>query len=193
MPHNMKWLDISSLNDIKALVGQIYEDSKETYPIMLEPDLKIFELFLVPQDVNGSEWRKTLGIYDSDNNLVMIAGIRRMQFQPIWLLNFVVSSTKNISMVRTFRDMIIYLCDYHESVGINEWYVANPNDKEENYRKIMKFLRERYITWVECVIKAGERSPWPVYHSMLGHATHNHDVNLHRYVKRRDRMEPGEE
>jgi hypothetical protein len=86
-----------------------------------------------------------------------------------------------------------FIVRFPSSLGINEWYVSSPGGREESYRKIMRFLRERYITWVECTIPAGTRSPWPVYHSMLGYAIHNFDVNLRRYVKRRERMEPDEE
>ena len=193
MQDNMKWLDMSNLDEIQALAQQTYANPKDTYPVALQPDSRMFELFLVPESISGHEWRKTLGVYDADGNLIMVAGIRRMQYQPVWLLSFVLSNQKNIAMVRTFRDMIMALCDYHESIGINEWYVSSPGGREESYRKIMRFLRERYITWVETTIPAGTRSPWPVYHSMLGYAIHNFDVNLRRYVKRRERMEPDEE
>jgi len=193
MQDNMKWLDESSLDEIKALAEATYANPKDNYPVALKPSSSMFELFLVPESVGGHEWRRTLGVYDDKGKLAMVVGIRRLQHQPIWLLSFVVSSQKNIAMVRMFRDMINYLCDYHESIGFNEFAVASPAGREESYRKIMKFLRERYITWVECVIPAGQRSPWPAYHSMLGFAIHNYDVHLRRYVKRRERMEPDEE
>jgi len=189
----MRWLDESSLDEIKALAEATYANPKDNYPVALKPSSSMFELFLVPESVGGHQWRRTLGVYDDQGKLVMIAGIRRLQHQPIWLLSFVVSSQKNIAMVRMFRDVINYLCEYHENIGFNEFAVASPAGREESYRKIMKFLRERYITWVECVVPAGQRSPWPAYHSMLGFAIHNYDVHLRRYVKRRERMEMDEE
>ena len=189
----MKWLDVAHLDDIKALSASSYSNPKNTYPVALKPDSRMFDFFLVPESVSGHEWRKTLGVFDDSGNLLMAAGIRRMQHQPVWLLSYVLSSQKNIGMVRAFRDMIIFLCDYHEQIGINEFAVASPVGREESYRKIMRFLRERYITWVECTIPAGERSPWSVYHSMLGYTIHNYDVNLRRYVKRRDRMDIDEQ
>jgi hypothetical protein len=188
----MKWMDISELDEIKALSASSYANPKDTYPVALKPDSRMFELFMVPESVKGHEWRKTLGVYDEDGNLVMAAGIRRMQHQPVWLLSYVLSTQKNIGMVRAFRSMIMFLCDYHENIGINEFAVASPSTREEGYRKIMRFLRERYITWVECTIPAGTRSPWPVYHSMIGYAIHDYDINLRRYVKRRDKMDPDE-
>ena len=193
MQNNMRWLDMSSLSDIKALAEISYANPKENYPVALKPDSRMFELFLVPEDVGGHEWRRTLGVFDDNGQLIMVAGIRRMQHQPVWLLSFVLSSLKNIAMVRTFRDMIMHLCDFHENIGINEFAVASPAGREESYRKIMRFLRERYITWVECTIPAGERSPWPTYHSMLGFAIHSYDVNLRRYIKRRERMDIDED
>lgn len=192
MQYNMKWLDMEHLDSVKELSASSYSNPKDTYPVALKPDSRMFELFLVPESQGGHEWRKTLGVFDADGNMIMAAGIRRMQHQPVWLLSFVLSSQKNVGMVRAFRDMIVFLCDYHEQIGINEFAVASPAGREESYRKIMRFLRERYITWVECTIPAGERSPWPIYHSMLGYAIHSYDVNLRRYIKRRDRMEPDE-
>ena len=192
MQYNMRWLDQDSLLDIHGLSAASYANPKDTYPVALKPDSRMFELFLVPDTVGGHEWRKTLGVFDQDGKLVMAAGIRRMQHQPVWLLSFVLSSLKSSAMVRAFRDMIMFLCDFHESIGINEFAVASPAGREEGYRKIMRFLRERYVTWVECTIPAGERSPWPVFHSMLGYAIHTYDVNLRRYVKRRTRMDADE-
>lgn len=193
MQNSIKWLTMDDLNDVKTLAEASYANPKETYPVALQPDGRMFELFLVDEKEGGSQWRKTLGVYDAANRLIMVAGIRRMGHQPVWLLSYVLSSQKNIRMVKTFRDMIVYLCDYHESIGFNEFAVASPAGREESYRKIMRFLRERYITWVECVIPAGERSVWPSYHSMLGYAIHTYDVQLRRYIKRRERMEPDEE
>lgn len=189
MRYTMKWLGIESLGSINELAASSYANPKDTYPVALKPNSAMFSFFLVPETVGGHEWRKTLGVFDENGTLLMAAGIRRMQHQPVWLLSYVLSSQKNIGMVRAFRDMIVFLCDYHEQIGINEFAVASPNGREESYRKIMRFLRERYVTWVECIIPAGERSPWPVFHSMLGYAIHNYDVNLRRYVKRRKRME----
>lgn len=192
MHYNMKWMDVSELDEIKALSASSYANPKDTYPVALKPDSRMFELFMVPESVKGHEWRKTLGVYDEGGNLIMAAGIRRLQHQPVWLLSYVLSTQKNMGMVRAFRSMILFLCDYHENIGINEFAVASPSTREEGYRKIMRFLRERYITWVECTIPAGTRSPWPVYHSMIGYAIHDYDINLRRYVKRRDKMDPDE-
>lgn len=189
MRYTMKWLDIKSLDAINELASSSYANPKDTYPVALKPNSVMFPFFLVSEDVTGHEWRKTLGVFDENGNMLMVAGIRRMQHQPVWLLSYVLSSQKNIGMVRAFREMITFLCDYHESIGINEFAVASPAGREESYRKIMRFMRDRYVTWVECTIPAGERSPWPVFHSMLGYSIYNYDINLRRYVKRRDRME----
>lgn len=193
MQYDMRWLDVSHLEEIRTLSEETYANPKTNYPIALKPESTIFEMFLVPDDVGGHEWRKTLGVFDKEGKLAMVAGIRRMPYQPTWLLSFVLSSTKNMAMVRMFREMMIFLCDHHEALGINEFAVCSPADREDGYRKIMRFLRERYVTWVECVIPKGERSPWPMHHAMVGFALHNYDVQLRRYIKRRERMDPDEE
>jgi hypothetical protein len=72
---------------------------------------------------------------------------------------------------------------------MNEFYVTYPSTREAAYSKIMLPVRERYFTFVECIVPKNERHPYGFIHELMGGALHPHDMSFRRYILRRDHTE----
>ena len=57
----------------------------------------------------------------------------------------------------------------------------------------MLFMRERYFTFVETTIPAKTASSFGFIHELSGKTLHPHDINLRRYILRREDMTPASE
>ena len=88
-----------------------------------------------------------------------------------------------------FRILVKELCEFHEAAGMNEFYVTYPSTREAAYSKIMLPVRERYFTFIECVVPKNERHPYGFIHELMGGTLHPHDMSFRRYILRRENTE----
>jgi hypothetical protein len=72
---------------------------------------------------------------------------------------------------------------------MNEFYVTYPSSRESAYSKIMLPVRERYFTFIECVVPKNERHPYGLIHELMGGVLHTHEMSFRRYILRRANTE----
>lgn len=192
MQYNMKWLTYSDLDLVLKLSEIVYQNEKNTYPVNLKPAsnydkfTNIISVFLVSDDYLGSDQREVLGIFDKNENLVTAIGVRKILTTPSWVLSWTISNLKTITFIKVWQEALLFICDEMEKKSINEFFVVNPDKKEKVYEKLMRFLRDRYWTFVEFKIPAGKKISFSLYWSIMGHQLYNYDVNIRRYILKRD-------
>ena len=123
---------------------------------------------------------------DETGKILIAIGVRQIQPVPAWLLSWALSDLSSYQFARVWRQCIDFLCSYFEGIDVNEFYVLNPEDREESYRRIMKFLRDRYWTFVETTIAPGSRTNHSLYNAFMGHTTYPYQVHIRRYIKKRE-------
>ena len=187
MQYTMKWLDKSDINLLKDLSNNVYSRKKDSYPHALNASVapQIFDLFLVPPEVTGSDQRRILGVFDSDQRLVMASGTRRVVGMPAWSLSWTLSEISSISFVDVWKSHLSMLCSHYESIGYNEFYVVSASSRETAYRYIMRSMRQRYWTFVEISIPCNQKAAHSLHWSLMSYGSYPYDINIRRYIMKR--------
>ncbi len=191
-----------TLTDLPGLVRFAEDIYKNTDPDKY-PDFKIsndiddeekrkkfFSAFMLPSEFNNYNIRQCYALVDESGTYVAAVGVKRWAHMPSWSLSWLLSPMMGVKFIPVFRTIIDELCKVHEAAGMNEFYVSYPASREAAYSKIMLPFRERYYSFVECTLDANTRSYYSFIHELMGHALHPHDMNLRRYILRRDNTDP---
>jgi len=184
----MKWLDKSDINLLKDLSNNVYSRKKDSYPASLNASSpsQIFDLFLVPPEVIGSDQRRILGVFDEDHRLVMASGTRIVFGMPAWTLEWTLSEISSVSFVDVWKSHLAVLCSHYENIGYNEFYVISPVARERAYRHIMKPMRRRYWTFVETIIPRNQKAKHSLHWSLMSYGSYPYDINIRRYILKRE-------
>ena len=187
MQYNIRWLDYTEQHQIKALSLRIYENPKNSYPLNLDAKSShLFSLFMVPPDAVGADTRKIAVVADEHGQIVVATGVRELSTMPAWLLSWTISEVSSAAFVKIWRDLLKFICAYFENRDINEFYVVNPAEREESYRRMTKFMRERYWTFVEKTITENQKSDYSLYNSFMGWSLYPYTINIRRYILKRE-------
>lgn len=194
MSYTLKPLEFSDLDFTVATALKIYENSDpDKYPeFKITNDVdretrfkKFFRMFLIPSEFNNHNIRKAFGLF-KDDECICLVGVRRWGHLPSWSISWLLSPSIGARFIPIFRILVKELCDFHEKAGMNEFYVTYPSTREAAYSKIMLPIRERYFTFVECVVPKNERHPYGFIHELMGGTLHPHEMSFRRYILRRD-------
>ena len=147
---------------------------------------KFFNAFILPSKFNDYNIRQAYAVYDSNGVIQAAVGVRRWNNLPSWSVSWMLSPSIGVRFIPLFRQCMVELCKIHEAAGMNEFYVTYPTSREAAYSKIMLPFRERYYSFVECTLPARQMSPYALIHSLMGSALHPHEMNLRRYILRRE-------
>jgi len=197
MPYTLKPLEFSDLDFTVETALKIYENSDpDKYPdFKITNDVdratrfqKFFRMFLIPSEFNNHNIRKAFGLF-RDDECICLVGVRRWGHLPSWSISWLLSPSIGARFIPIFRVLMKELCDFHEAAGMNEFYVTYPSNREAAYSKIMLPIRERYFTFIECVVPTNERHPYGFIHELMGGTLHPHDMTFRRYILRRDNTE----
>jgi hypothetical protein len=151
---------------------------------------KFFSAFLVPSSFNDYNIRQAYAFVNDDGEYQAAVGVRRWGHMPSWSVGWLLSPSLGVRFIPMFRKIMDELCKIHEAAGMNEFYVTYPTSREAAYSKIMLPFRDRYYSFVECTLPAKTVSPYGFIHSLMGSTIHPHDMNLRRYILRRENTEP---
>ena len=198
----LKLLANQDIGLVTDLASKIYEgENSEKYPefrmghdLNLEKEReKYFTAFMLPERFKNFNQRRAYGIYQ-DDKLVSAVGVRRHQAPfPSWSFSWLLSPSIGARFIPMFRFIIEELTKVHEAAGMNEYFVTYPEEREEVYSRIMLFMRERYFTFVECTVEKGTVSPYPFIRELMGITVPTYNMNLRRYILRRENTEPASE
>lgn len=195
MPGRIIPLNNTHLTELVGFAENIYKDADpDKYPdLRLSADVdddikrtKFFSAFLVPNKFNDYNIRQAYAFVDNDGMYQAAVGVRRWGHMPSWSVSWVLSPRVGIRFIPIFRKIIEDLSKIHEAAGMNEFYVTYPTSRESAYSKIMLPFRDRYYSFVECTLPARTISPYGLIHTLMGTTIHPHDMNLRRYILRRE-------
>lgn len=197
MSYTLKPLEFSDLDFTVETALKIYENSDpDKYPeFKITNDVdratrfqKFFKMFLIPSQFNNHNIRKAFGLF-KDDECICLVGVRRWGHLPSWSISWLLSPSIGARFIPIFRILVQELCDFHEKAGMNEFYVTYPSNREAAYSKIMLPVRERYFSFIECVVPKNERHPYGFIHELMGGTLHPHDMSFRRYILRRENTE----
>lgn len=202
MQYSLVSLSFKDLDGLVKFAQNIYENTDpEKYPdFKISNDIddeekrrKFFTAFMLPSEFNNYNIRQCYALVDETGSYIAAVGVKRWAHMPSWSLSWLLSPMLGVKFIPIFRAIIEKLCKVHEAAGMNEFYVSYPASRESAYSKIMLPFREKYYSFVECTIEANTRSHYSFIHELMGHALHPHDMNLRRYILRRENTEPASE
>ena len=192
--YKLKQFDNTNLEVVLNLATTIYDNTDpDKYPDFrvgfdidqVKEREKFFNMFMLdPEKFKNCSQRATYGVYNGDK-LISAVGVRRLPHSPSWCFAWILSPAMGIKFVPMFREIVTKLCSIHEDLGLNEFYLTYPEDREEPYSRIMLFLRERYYTFVEMTIPAKTLTHYSLVNELLGRTLHPHSMNFRRYILRR--------
>ena len=186
MQYHIRWITHNDADNVMALSKHIYETDKESYPTNLNvSNPNILSAFFVSEDITGSYNRRAIGIFDDNQRLVAATGTRKMDFIPVWVLSWTLSSIKTAQFGSIWQKQLGMLTDDFESQGINEFYVVSPASRELAYKKMMRFMRKRYWTFAELNISAGTKPSHGLHWIIMGNQLYSYDINIRRYILKR--------
>jgi len=197
MPYTLKPLEFGDLDFTVETALKIYDNSDpDKYPdFKITNDVdratrfqKFFRMFLIPSEFNNHNIRKAFGLF-KDDECICLVGVRRWGHLPSWSISWLLSPSIGARFIPIFRVLMKELCEFHEAAGMNEFYVTYPSNREAAYSKIMLPVRERYFTFIECVVPKNERHHYGFIHELMGGTLHPHDMTFRRYILRRDNTE----
>lgn len=199
MPSRLVPLTMEHLPELVQFALDIYENADpDKYPdFKISNDIddevkftKFFMTFLRPSEFVNYNIRQVYAFKGEDGKFQAAIGVRRWDHLPSWSVSWLLSPGTGINFIPVFRKIMQGLCELHEAAGMNEFYVTYPSSREEAYSRIMLPFREKYYTFVECSLPARTRSPYGFIHDLMGATLHPHDMNLRRYILRREGSEP---
>ena len=100
----------------------------------------------------------------------------------VWLI----SDVQDAKFLKIWADMMKYLCQYFESKDLLEFWCVSPVSRERAWKRLMAPMRKTYWTFVETTIPANTRSDYSLYYNISGYTGYPYDINLRRYIKKRD-------
>lgn len=191
--YQLRPLSTTDLPEIEDYANKIYDNAGETYPdfaLNLSKNLssraqraEFFRAFVMPATYHDFNIRQAY-MLTSNNEIISIVGVRRWTHWPSWSVSWLLSNGSG-GFIEEFRELIKQLCHIHESANMCEFYVGYPAARERAYSRIMLPFRQRYHTFVECTVTAGQRSPYQFIHQLLGERLYTHDMNVRRYILKR--------
>lgn len=199
MPYRLIEINSDNLAPLLDFAEMIYQNiDADKYPeFRFSTDIddagkrkKFYSAFALPSSFANYNIRQAFVLVNDDGEYIMAAGVTRFENWPSWSVAWVLSPRNNFKFIACFRELIDRLTLLHESIGFNEFFVTYPSSRESAYSKIMLPLRKKYYTFVECTVPAKERNPYGFIHSLMGQTLHPHDMNLRRYILRRENTEP---
>lgn len=205
MPYRLIAFDQTTLPILLAFVTDVYASiapkDLHKYPVFtFSKDVddagkrkKFYSAFVTSAEFAGCNIRQAFALVDDDGKCIFAVGVTRFENWPSWSVAWVLSHKIGVRFMATFRIVMEQLCKLHESIGINEFFVTYPYMREEAYSKIMLPFRDRYYTFVECVIPANKRSPYRFIFNLMGQALYQYDISIRRYIRRRDNTLPESE
>ena len=202
MSYHLRVLEFADHQSVVDLANEIYNGvDQNKYPdFRVGFDVnetsnreKFFRMFMLDPRFLEFKQRRAFGLYDKENKLISVVGVRRYDHMPCWSLSWLLSPRIGAKFIPMFRFITEELCKIHEAAGINEFLVTYPAEREEAYSRIMLFMRERYFTFVETTLPAKTASTYEFIHELMGKTLHTHDMNLRRYILRRPDMTPASE
>jgi len=191
-------LTLDHLEQLVTFALDIYENTDpDKYPDFkisndIDDDIKFrkfFMTFLRPSSFINFNIRQVYALEDENGQWIAAVGVRRYNVMPSWSVSWLLSPRVGVRFIPTFREIMEQLCVIHENAGLNEFFVTYPASRCEAYSKIMLPFRERYYTFVECMVPAKSRSPYALIHDLMGSTLHPHDMDLRRYILRRPNTE----
>ena len=185
MQLSIRWLRYQERDLIKDLACEIYTHKKENYPVNLAGNSEVYDLFLLSPTTIGWESRRVAVAVDETGKIHAAVGVRELHAMPAWLLSWTLSSVSSASFIKVWKKMIKFLCEHYEAKGINEMYVVNPVDREEAYRRLMLFMRDKYWTFIETTVNHGNRCNYSLYYAFMGYTAYTYDINIRRYILKR--------
>jgi len=199
MSYRLIDLKFNDLDKLMEFATVVYQDAaNDKYPefrFFSQTDnagkqRKFYGAFTLSDSFIGHNIRQAFALVDEHGDYVMAVGVTRYYILPIWSISWVLSRKQGFGFITSFREMVKKLADFHESIGINEFFVSYPSSREAAYSKIMLPFREKYYTFVQCTVPAKQRSPYRFIHNVMGQNLYSYDMNLRRYILRRPNTEP---
>jgi len=192
--YELKQFNHTNLQQVLELADSIYDGvDPSKYPDFrvgfdidqVKEREKFFRMFMLdPKKFKNFSQRACWGVY-KNNKLISAVGVRRLPHSPSWCFAWILSPSMGIKFVPMFREIVTELCNIHEAIGLNEFFLTYPEDREDPYSRIMLFLREKYYTFVEMTIPAKTLTHYSLVNELLGRTLHPHNMNFRRYILRR--------
>jgi hypothetical protein len=192
--YELRPLMIEDLPTIERYADNIYLNNNKRYPdfaLNLSKDLtdqqsrcEFFSAFLMPASYHDFNIRQAYCLKYHDETIAIV-GVRRWTHWPSWSVSWLLSKNNGLEFIKYFRILIQHLCSVHEQANMNEFFVTYPSSKESAYSRIMFPFRNKYQTFVETTISAGQRSPYQFIHQLAGERLYQHDINVRRYILKR--------
>lgn len=188
MRYDIRWLSYEEQRLVIDLASNVYATQKSSYPSVLDPknvQNNPIHAFLTPDHVKNSSRRRILGLFDGTGELVMVVATRTIDYCPVWMISWTISTLRNASFIKAWQQALDHLTKHFESQGLNEFYVVNPVTREATYRKLMSWLRRKYWTFVERTVLANTKPDHGLHWLIIGQHLYQYDINIRRYILRR--------
>jgi hypothetical protein len=146
-------------------------------------DDTIFQWYVLPDDVRGSQKFSSYG-YFQDDQLVAAIGFKLLGNSPEWILTFIVTSPKLTNGIGVIKDLLARVIEEQERLEYYHWYVVSANRRFKSWQRLFLHLREKYHHFTYAVIPANQPPKKLDLLEITGKKIFPYDITISMYISK---------
>ena len=180
----IRMLNSDDLHLIEALAEKKIEDTSTPRHVFMGDEGLVFKHFVLPNTTIGGNRMRCFG-YFTDGNLMAIIGIRNQEYQPSWILSFIVTDVNCDNSITVIKSLMTHVIEYQESVGMFQWFVVSKLTKFRAWQNIFGKVRSNYHHYVFARVPANTMPKWLGVLQLNGNKLFPYDINISMYVSKK--------
>jgi hypothetical protein len=177
-------LNSDDLYLIEALAEKKIEDSGTPRNVFMGDEGLVFKHFVLPNTTIGGNRMRCFG-YFTEGNLVAIIGIRNQDYQPSWILSFIVTGVDCDNSIKVIKSLMTHVIEHQEKLGMFQWFVVSRLEKFKAWQKLFNGARSNYNHYVYARVKANTMPKWLGILQLNGNKLFPYDTNISMYVSKK--------
>ena len=153
--------------------------------ILLGSSGLVFKHFVLPDSTIGSQRMRCFGYFTDDRKLIGVIGIRNQDYQPSWVLSFIITDVECDNSIQVIKSLMSYVVEHQESKGMFQWFVISKLEKFKVWQKLFGGARSNYHHYVYARVVANTMPKWLNILQLSGNKLFPYDINVSMYVSKK--------
>lgn len=183
---NIRKLTENDLSMMEHMASEKFSKSQDNLQFLFsDTSGLVFKLFVVPENVYGHDKLQAYGYFDEDNKLLGMIGYRNIDYQPSWVLSFIVTSIECKNSLQIIKKLLDHVLTIQEAEGKYQWFVISKLDKFKSWQRLFNGARSNYHHYVYARVLANNMPKWLNILQLSGNKLFPYDINVSMYVSRK--------
>lgn len=182
----LRLLTINDLPVMEEISKKKFEQSNTNLEFVFsDTNGLVFKNFVLTEDIHGYDRLRAFGYFDEDNNLLGMLGIRNLDYEPSWILSYIVTSKDCKNSLQIIKDLLHFALDYQEKKGKFQWFVISKLDKFRSWQRLFNSARSNYHHYVYGRVLANQMPKWLASLQLSSNKLFPYDINISMYMSKK--------